>query len=378
MIVGIPKEILPGENRVALIPSMVGNLKKAGLEVVVEKGAGAASFIDDQAYEKAGATLADDAKSLYSQADLVLKVRPLAENEAELLKEGSALVTSMDAFFNLDTVAKLRDRKITSFAMEFIPRITRAQSMDMLSSMAGTAGYRAVLAAAFELPKYFPLLMTAAGTVKPARVFVVGAGVAGLMAIATAKRLGAVVEAYDVRSVVKEQVESLGAKFVEFRLDTRQAQDEGGYAKEQSDEFLQKQREMMKAKVAECDVVITTAAIPGRQSPILVTEEMVEAMKPGSVIVDLAAERGGNVVGTVKNEKIIKNGVKIIGYIDHASRMSTDASSMYSKNITTYVLNMIKEGQLTLDMEDEIVSSTVVTRDGEVVNERVKAQMEQA
>lgn len=376
MLVGIPKEIYPGENRVAVIPSGIQFLTGAGFDVVVQSGAGAASHYEDEEFRAAGASIAPDAASLYEQADLVLKVRHPIEDEASLLKEGTTLVCMLDAWFNQDLVKQLAGRNIRTFALEFIPRITRAQSMDVLSSMAAISGYRAVLAGAMALPQYFPMLMTAAGTIHPAKVFIIGAGVAGLMAISTARRLGAVVEAYDTRVEVREQVESLGAKFVEFDLPQEEGGSAGGYAKQQSDEFYRRQREQMAAKVAQSDLVITTAAIPGKASPVLVTADMLKNMKKGSVIVDLAAERGGNVEGTEKNQKVYVDGVTIIGYIDHPSRVPVHASQLFTKNITTFLLNMAKEGELTVNMEDEIVSATLVTDAGEIKHAGLREQIE--
>lgn len=366
MLVGIPKEIYPGENRVAVIPSGIQFLIDAGYDVVVQSGAGQASHYDDEEYRNVGASIAPDAAALYGQADLVLKVRHLVDDEPNLIKEGANLICMLDAWFNQDLVKTLAERKIQSFALEFIPRITRAQSMDVLSSMAAISGYRAVLAGAMALPQYFPMLMTAAGTIHPAKVFVVGAGVAGLMAISTARRLGAVVEAYDTRVEVREQVESLGAKFVEFDLPQEEGTTAGGYAKQQSEEFYRKQREQMSAKVAQSDLVITTAAIPGKASPRLITADMLKCMKKGSVIVDLAAERGGNVEGTEKNAKVYVDGVTIIGYIDHPSRVPVHASQLFTKNIITFLQNMSKDGGIDLDMEDEIVTATLVTSEGEI------------
>ncbi|VGO19851.1 Re/Si-specific NAD(P)(+) transhydrogenase subunit alpha [Pontiella sulfatireligans] len=377
MLVAVPKEILPGENRVALIPATIPALTKAGLEVLVESGAGAGCFIADEAYVKAGAKVAPNADELYAAADIILKVRPPEADEVGRMKEGVALVCLMDAFFRLDLMQKLADRKISGFGLEFVPRITRAQSMDVLSSMAAISGYRAVIEAADLLPKYFPMLMTSAGTITPSKVFVIGAGVAGLMAIATAKRLGAVVEAYDTRPAVKEQVESVGAKFVEFDLETADAEDKGGYAKAQSDDFYKKQQEQMKAKVATVDVVITTAAIPGKTAPVLITDEMLQAMKPGSVIIDLAAERGGNTEGAVANEVVEKHGVKVVGYTDYPSRSSIHASQLFSKNISTFLLNMVKEEQFAIDLEDEIVKGALLVHDGQVVHDMIKPLMEQ-
>ncbi len=372
MLVGIPKEIYPGENRVAVIPAGIQTLINAGFDVVVQSGAGEASHYSDDEFRNAGASIAPDDKSFYDQSDIVLKVRqPLAE-ELPLIKEGASLICMMDAWFNLPMVQQLAQRNIRSFALEFIPRITRAQSMDVLSSMAAISGYRAVLAGAMALPQYFPMLMTAAGTIHPAKVFVIGAGVAGLMAISTARRLGAVVEAYDTRVEVREQVESLGAKFVEFDLPTEEGAATGGYAKQQSEAFYKAQQEQMAAKVAQSDLVITTAAIPGRPSPRLITSDMIKCMKKGSVIVDLAAERGGNAEGTEKNQKVFVDGVTLIGYIDHPSRVPVHASQLYTKNITTFLLNMVKEGQLEPDMGDEIVAATLVTEAGEIKHEGLR------
>ncbi len=379
MLVGIPKEIYPGENRVAVIPPGIAQLTDAGFDVVVQSGAGEAAHYEDEDYRNAGASIAPDAKSLYGQADLVLKVRqPVVDdstNEIEMMQEGASLICMLDAYFHKDEVKALAEKKIRSFALEFIPRITRAQSMDVLSSMAAIAGYRGVLAGSMSLPQYFPMLMTAAGTIHPAKVFIIGAGVAGLMAISTARRLGAVVEAYDMRPVVKEQVESLGAKFVEFDLETEGSEDSGGYAKAQSDDFYKRQQEQMAAKIAQSDLVITTAAIPGKPSPRLVTADMLKMMKKGSVVVDLAAERGGNVEGTEKNKKVWKEGVTIIGYVDHPSRVPVHASQLYTKNIITYLLNMAKEGEIELNMEDEIIASTLVTDGGEVVHKALLESM---
>lgn len=376
MLVGIPKEIYPGESRVAVIPAGVPQLIDAGFSVVVQSGAGEAAHYDDEDYRNVGASIASDAKSLYEQAELILKVRnPMVEgdvDEVSLIKPESTLVCMMDAYFNDSEVKALAANKVRTFALEFIPRITRAQSMDVLSSMAAIAGYRGVLAGAMSLPQYFPMLMTAAGTIQPAKVFIIGAGVAGLMAISTARRLGAVVEAYDMRPVVKEQVESLGAKFVEFDLETETSEDKGGYAKAQSDDFYKRQQEQMAQKIAQSDLVVTTAAIPGKPSPRLVTSDMLKLMKKGSVVVDLAAERGGNVEGTEKNKKVWKDGVTIIGYVDHPARVPVHASQLYTKNIVTFLLNMAKDGAIEMDMEDEIVASTLVTDGGEVVHGGLK------
>ncbi|TNC93090.1 MAG: NAD(P)(+) transhydrogenase (Re/Si-specific) subunit alpha [Thalassolituus sp.] len=377
MLIGIPKEIFPGENRVAQIPAGIQTLLNAGYEVVVQAGAGDNAHISDEEYRGCGASIAPDAASLYGQADIILKVRQPLDEEVPLLKEGTTVICMLDAWFNKDLVKQLAENKVRTFALEFIPRTTRAQSMDVLSSMGAISGYRAVLAGAMALPQYFPMLMTAAGTIHPARVFVIGAGVAGLMAISTARRLGAVVEAYDTRVEVREQVESLGAKFVEFDLPQEEGTSSGGYATQKSEEFYKAQREQMTAKVSQADLVITTAAIPGKASPRLITKEMLHCMKKGSVVVDLAAERGGNVEGTVANEKVYLDGVTLIGYIDHPGRVPVHASQLLTKNITTFLLNMTKEGELNVDMEDDIVAATLVTENGEIKHEGLKALIEQ-
>lgn len=377
MLIGVPKEIYPGENRVALIPSGIDALISAGFEVVIQEGAGDNSHFADDEYRNCGASIAPSAESLYQQADIVLKVRQPLDEEVALLKEGSTLICLLDAWFNLPLIKQLAVRNVRSFALEFIPRTTRAQSMDVLSSMGAISGYRSVLSGAMALPQYFPMLMTAAGTIHPAKVFIIGAGVAGLMAISTARRLGAVVEAYDTRVEVREQVESLGAKFVEFDLPQEEGGATGGYASEKSEEFYKKQREQMQAKVSQADLVITTAAIPGKMSPRLISKEMLHYMKKGSVIVDLAAERGGNVEGTVAGEKVYLDGVTIIGYTDHPGRVPVHASQLLTKNITTFLLNMAGEGQLKLDMEDDIVAATLVTEDGEIKHQGLKAKAEE-
>ena len=376
MLIGVPKEIYPGENRVALIPSGIDALLSAGFEVVVQEGAGDNAHFSDEDYRTCGASIAPSAQSLYDQADIVLKVRQPLDEEVPLLKQDSTLICMLDAWFNVPLVKQLAARNVRSFALEFIPRTTRAQSMDVLSSMGAISGYRSVLSGAMELPQYFPMLMTAAGTIHPAKVFIVGAGVAGLMAISTARRLGAVVEAYDTRAEVREQVESLGAKFVEFDLPQEEGGATGGYATEKSEEFYRKQREQMQAKVAQADLVITTAAIPGKMSPRLITKDMLHYMKKGSVIVDLAAERGGNVEGTVAGHKAYVDGVTIIGYTDHPGRVPVHASQLLTKNITTFLLNMAGEGQLKIDMEDDIVAATLITEAGEIKHEGLKAQAE--
>jgi len=380
MIIGVPKETFPGERRVTLVPGMVQSLKRAGLEVLVERGAGEEAGFPDAQYGEKGATLASR-EEVFSKSQLILQVRAPGANpergveDVALLKKGQAVIGFCDPLTSPEATRALAEAGVTLFSMELMPRITRAQSMDALSSMATIAGYKAVLLAANTLPRMFPMMMTAAGTIAPARVFVVGAGVAGLQAIASSKRLGAVVEAYDVRPAVREQVESLGGKFVEMELETAEAEDAGGYAKELGEDFYRKQREMMLRVVAGSHVVITTAAIPGKKAPILVTREMVEGMEPGSVVVDLAAERGGNCELTRPGETVVESGVTILGPLNIPSTVPYHASQMYSKNITTFLLHLVKEGELVLDMEDEITVGTMVTREGRIVHPRVLEAM---
>jgi len=378
MIAGVLKETFPGEKRVALVPVGVQTLVKNGLEVLVEPGAGEAAGFPDAQYQERGAKIAKDRKEVLSTADILLQVRGLGANpekgpaDAAHMKPGQIQIGFMEPLTAKKEVETLAKQKMTAFSMELVPRITRAQSMDALSSMANLAGYKAVLLAANYLPKIFPMMMTAAGTIVAAKVFIVGAGVAGLQAIATARRLGAVVHAYDVRPAVKEQVQSLGAKFVEMELDAAAAQDKGGYAKEMGEEFYRKQRELMAKVVAESDVVITTAAVPGKKAPVLVTEEMVKHMHPGSVIVDLAAERGGNCEATEPGKVVQKHGVTIAGPLNLASDIPFNSSQTYSKNLTNFMALLVKKGQLEMNMEDEIIRESMVTRDGQVVNPRVK------
>jgi len=381
MIVGIVRESFPNEARVAMVPALVPQLAKAGIEVVIESGAGdAAGFLDDE-YSAKGAKVVSGRAEVFQKADLIAQVRALGANpeqgkaDLDLIRDGQAVVGMCEPLTEHDSNKALADKGATLFSMELMPRITRAQSMDVLSSMATIAGYKAVLLAANELPKMFPMMMTAAGTVAPARVFVVGAGVAGLQAIASAKKLGAIVEAYDVRPAVKEQVESLGGKFVEFELDAEASEDAGGYAKELGEDFYRKQREMMLSVVAASDVVITTAAIPGKKAPILVTAEMVKGMHSGSVIVDLAAERGGNCELTRVDETVVEGGVKILGPGNIPTTVPYHASQMYAKNIATFLLHLVDEGTLKIDTEDEITEGTLITRGGKVVNPRVLEAM---
>ena len=377
MIVGVVKETFPGEARVALVPVGVQQLSRADLEVLVEPGAGTAAGYDDAAYTEKGVTLAADRADVWKRADVILQVRSLGANpdegkaDLDRTRSGQVVIGVCEPLTEHGANHAVAATGATLFSMEMMPRITRAQSMDILSSMATIAGYKAVLLGADALPKLFPMMMTAAGTLAAARVFVVGAGVAGLQAIATARRLGAVVHAYDVRPVVREQVESLGGKFVELELETDTAEDAGGYAKELSEDFYNKQREMMLSVVAESDVVITTAAIPGKKAPILVTREMVEGMHRGSVVVDLAAERGGNCELTVPGERVDHHGVTILGPLNIPADVPYHASQMYSKNITTFLLHLVKDGELVVDLDDEITKGTLITRDGAVVHKRV-------
>jgi H+-translocating NAD(P) transhydrogenase subunit alpha len=380
MRVGVPKETFPGEARVALVPASVAPLKKAGAAIVIERGAGDAAGFPDETFRAAGAEVASR-DELFSSADVLLQVRtPPANPEqgrADLarIRRDQILIGFAEPLSSPDETRAVAERGATLFAMELMPRITRAQSMDALSSMATIAGYKAVLLAAFALPRMFPMLMTAAGTVAPARVFIMGAGVAGLQAISAARRLGAKVEAYDVRPAVKEQVQSLGAKFVELPLETAGAEDKGGYAKAQDESFYRRQREMLQRVVAANDVVITTALVPGRKAPILVTEEMVKGMQPGSVVVDLAAERGGNCELTEADRTIVKHRVTIMGPTNLPATVPYHASQMYAKNITTFLLHLIKDGKVSVNADDEITRETLVTRGGEIVHARVKELM---
>ncbi|MCG6962399.1 MAG: Re/Si-specific NAD(P)(+) transhydrogenase subunit alpha [Acidobacteria bacterium] len=378
MIVGVPKETYPGERRVALIPATVPSLTRAGLEVVVEAGAGSEAGFPDATFEAKGARIAADRAEVFSKAEVILQVRALGANpergrsDLQLLREGQVVVGFCDPLIADESTRLLAQAGVTLLSMEMMPRITRAQSMDALSSMATIAGYKAVLLAADTLPRMFPMMMTAAGTVAPAKVFVVGAGVAGLQAISTARRLGAVVEAYDVRPAVKEQVMSLGGKFVELELESAESEDAGGYAKELGEEFYRKQREMMTRVVAASTVVITTAVIPGKKAPVLVTAEMVEQMEPGSVIVDLAAERGGNCELSRPDEAVTHHDVTILGPLNLPSTVPYHASQMYAKNISTFLLHLVKDGALELDEGDEITAGTLITRSGKIVHPALK------
>ncbi|MCA9455770.1 MAG: NAD(P) transhydrogenase subunit alpha [Nitrospiraceae bacterium] len=378
MIVGVLRETYPGEHRVALVPAVLPSLKKGGMDVMVESKAGDQAGYPDSAYVEKGATIASSRAQVFEKADCVVQVRllgaNLTEGQADLagFRKGQMLIGMAEALTAPQSVQDLASREVVAFALELMPRITRAQSMDILSSMGTVAGYKAVLIAASSLPKMFPMLMTAAGTVTPAKVLIIGAGVAGLQAISVAKRLGAAVEAYDIRPAVKEQILSLGAKFVELPLETGAAEDKGGYAKAQDETFYKKQRELLGKVIATSDVVISTAAVPGKKAPILITADMVGAMAPGSVIVDLAAERGGNCELTKPGHTIVMHGVTIHGPENLSSTVPFHASQMYAKNVATFLLHLVKKGEIQIDMNDEITKETMLTRNGEVVQPRIR------
>ena len=377
MIVAIPRETFPGERRVAVIPASVPVLVKAGMEVLIEKSAGAAAGYPDEQYEAKGAKIAPDRDAVFA-ADVLLQVRAAGSNpeagksDLARYRSGQVVIAMADPLNSPHPAQDFAAKGVALFSLELLPRITRAQSMDVLSSMATVAGYRAVLLAATQMTKMFPMLMTAAGTITPAKVFVIGAGVAGLQAIATAKWLGAVVTAYDVRPAVKEQIQSLGGKFIELELDTGKAEAQGGYAQQMDEEFYRKQRALMTKVAAESDAIITTAAIPGKKSPVLITAEAVRGMAAGSVIVDLAAERGGNCELTKGGETVVEGGVTILGPLNLPSDLPTHASLMYSKNICNFLANLVKDGKVAFNMDDEIIRDTLVTRDGAVVNPRIQ------
>ncbi|MGA3178008.1 MAG: Re/Si-specific NAD(P)(+) transhydrogenase subunit alpha [Candidatus Acidiferrum sp.] len=378
MIVGVPREGYPGERRVALVPAMLPNLKKAGLDVLIQAGAGQAAGYRDAEYLEKDAKLAATREEVFASADIIVQFLCHGANDKTgsadlpLLRKGQALVGFLRPLGTVKTVQEIAERGVTSFSVELMPRITRAQSMDALSSMATICGYKAVLLAANTLPRMCPMLTTAAGTITPARVLIIGAGVAGLQAIATARRLGAVASAYDMRPAAKEQVQSLGGRFVELAVEAKDAQDASGYAKAQDESFYQKQRELLGKVVAESDVVITAAVIPGKKSPVLVTKDMVERMSPGSVIVDLAAERGGNCELTKPDETAVIHGVTIIGEYNLAAMVPYHASQMYARNVTSFLLHLTKEGKLQLNLQDEIMRETLLTHEGEIVNARVR------
>jgi NAD(P) transhydrogenase subunit alpha len=375
MRISVPRESRPGERRVALVPESCKKLIQAGYEVSIEAGAGQAASYPDDAYRAAGVTIEADPAVLLGAADIVLQVNApsvTGRTEVDWIRPGAIWLGSLMPLRNLEAVKALAARGITAFATDAIPRTTRAQSMDTLSSMNNIIGYKGVLLAAAELNRYFPMLMTAAGMVPPAKVFVVGAAVAGLQAIATARRLGAVVEAYDVRPAVKDQIQSLGARFVELPLETGATEDKGGYAKAQDETFYRRQRELLARVVADSDVVIGTAAVPGKKAPVLVTEDMVKGMRPGSIVVDLAAEQGGNCELTVGGETVVRHAVRIMGPYNLAATLPFHASQLYAKNLANFVLNMTKDGALQLDADDAIVRDTMLARGGEMTSPRVR------
>ena len=378
MIVGVPRETYPGERRVALVPAVVPSLKKAGLDVLVQAGAGLQAGYPDADYVEKGARLAPTREEVFAAADILVQFLCHGANDKNgsedlpLLRKGQVLAGFLRPLGTVKTVQDIASRGVTSFSVELMPRITRAQSMDALSSMATICGYKAVVLAADTLPRMFPMLTTAAGTIVPAKVFIIGAGVAGLQAIATSRRLGAVASAYDMRAASKEQVMSLGGRFVELPIEAKDAQDAAGYAKAQDESFYQKQRELLAKTVAESDVVITAAVIPGKRSPILVTKDMVARMAPGSVVVDLAAERGGNCELTKPDETIVVHGVTIIGMFNLAETVPYHASQMYARNISAFLQNLTKGGKVQLNLKDEIIRETLVTHEGEIVNARVR------
>jgi H+-translocating NAD(P) transhydrogenase subunit alpha len=378
MVIGVVKESMPAERRVALVPAAVPALVKAGLQVLVEPGCGTEAGFPDELYRDKGAELGASRWDVCDRANVLLRVRlgpsgtPFTDADLKSLRADQAVIAFLDPLSDHALVRRLAEQRVSAFSMELMPRITRAQSMDALSSMATIAGYKAVLLAAGTLPRMFPMLMTAAGNVSAARVFVVGAGVAGLQAIATARRLGAQVQAYDVRPAAKEQILSLGAKFAEIPLEAGDAEDKGGYARAQDESFYRRQREMMTKVVAQSDVVVTTAAIPGQRSPVLVTAEMVRGMQPGSIIVDLAAERGGNCELTQADQVVVDHGVTILGPTNLASTVPYHASQMYSKNITTFLGHLVKGDAIAFELGDEITRETLVTHQGDVAQARVR------
>jgi len=378
MVIGVPKETFPEERRVALVPAVVPLLAKAGLSVLVQKGAGALAGFSDAEFAEKGARIVPTRAELFGGSDIIVQVRACGANLASerddlgALRAGQALIGLCHPFSAAETARRLAAGGVMLFSLELMPRITRAQAMDALSSMSTIAGYKAAVLAADRLTRMFPMLMTAAGTLSPARVFVIGAGVAGLQAIASARRLGAVVQAYDVRPVAREQVESLGARFVELPLETAASEDKGGYAKAQDEAFYRRQRELLARVVADSDVVVCTAAVPGRKAPVLVTQEMVEAMRPGSVIVDLAAEQGGNCEATAPGETVVRQAVRIMGPLNLAATLPYHASQLYAKNVASFVVNLLKQGEPQLDADDEIVRETMLARAGEFTSPRVR------
>jgi len=378
VIIGVPKEIYPGERRVALVPMVVPILTKAGCEVVIEAGAGEEAGYPDSHYVQKGAKIIPERAAVFESADIIVQVLCYGSNDITgkadlpLLRRDQVLIGFLRPLGSMEVIQKIANTGITSFAVELVPRTTRAQSMDALSSMGTICGYKAVLIAADTLPRIFPMLTTAAGTITPARVLIIGAGVAGLQAIATARRLGAVASAYDLRPAAKEQVQSLGGRFIELPIEAKDAQDARGYGTAQDESFYARQRELLGRVVAESDVVITAAVVPGKQSPVLVTAEMVKGMAPGSVIFDLASERGGNCELTKTGQTVIEHGVRIIGRINLASGVPYHASQMYARNVTAFILHLLKDGKLRIDRDDEIIRETLLTSGGEVVNDRVR------
>ena len=378
MILGVPRETFPGERRVALVPSSIPTLTKGGLEVIVEGGVGAQAGYPDAEYVAKGAKMVPKRSDLFAAAEILVQVLCYGSNDSTgqadvpLFHNGQLLIGFLRPLGALGPLQEIAAKGVTSFAVELMPRTTRAQSMDALSSMGTICGYKAVLIAADTLPRIFPMLTTAAGTITPGRVLVIGAGVAGLQAIATARRLGAVTSAYDLRPAAKEQVQSLGGRFVELPIEAKDAEDARGYAKPQDENFYRRQRELLGKVVAENDVVITAAVVPGKKSPLLVTADMVKGMAPGSVIVDLAAERGGNCELTRPGEEVVEYGVTIIGRFNLASSVPYHASQMYARNVTAFLLHLVKDGKLRLDSSDEIIRETLLTQGGEVVNKRVR------
>jgi H+-translocating NAD(P) transhydrogenase subunit alpha len=378
MIVGVPRESFPGERRVALVPAAIPNLTKAGLEVVVEAGAGMAAGYPDADYTAKGARIIAERAEVFRAADIVVQILCYGSNDktgkadVPFFKRDQVLIGFLRPLGSLETIQEIASKGVTSFSVELMPRTTRAQSMDVLSSMATICGYKAVVLAADTSPRIFPMLTTAAGTITPGRVLVIGAGVAGLQAIATARRLGAVASAYDLRPAAKEQVQSLGGRFVELPIEAKDAEDARGYARAQDETFYKRQRDLLGKVVAESDVVISAAVIPGKKPPILVTKEMVASMAPGSVIVDLAGERGGNCELTRPGEIVVEHSVTIIGWFNLASTVPYHASQMYARNVSAFLLHLIKDGKLQLNLDDEIIRETMLTRGGEVVNARVR------
>ena len=376
MILGIPKENLENETRVAAIPATVKQYISAGFDVKIESGAGLKSQITDNDFKEAGAEISSDASSVFNSSDMILKVNSPTDDELAMIKNGSSYISFFQTMKETSKVTALKDKKVTAYSMHLIPRTTLAQKMDALSSQTNIAGYKAVIIGASHIDKYMPLLMTAAGTISPAKVLVLGAGVAGLSAIATAKRLGSQVEASDVRPEVKEQVESLGAKFLEVKSDSDDGVGEGGYAKETSEDYKKKQAELLAERVADSDIVVTTALIPGRPAPILISDEMVKSMRPGSVVMDLAAENGGNCSLTKPDELVNIDGVLVDGTVNLAGTMSVHASQLYAKNVSAFILHGYDKEKKEFNLEDEIMTGSMFVHNGEIVDERTKSAVE--